>query len=287
MTKLNLLQTVNKGILLLALGDSLFAKAAYNLALSLKFSQPDIKIAIVKEGISINHLSEDQKKIFDQIIECPPEYYTGSYIRAKMFLYELSPFDQTLFLDADMLWSPYQSLQTFIDSFTEKLQLATRSEITEGKGFSEWCDVKQVMIDFKIDYYYDLSSEVIWFQKCREVKKVFKDSQKAYDSKTLVTKKFAGLKPDEPAFAIGIAKNKIKMRCPFKPTYWAHAESKKFLSQKEIFQYPAMSVGGNWNQDNIKQIYNNTAKWYAMKQGVKISYPLLDKKDHLKERSLI
>lgn len=280
-----------KGILLLALGDSLFAKAAYNLALSLKVSQPDIKIAIVKEGISINHLNEKQKKIFDHIIECPPEYYKDSYFRAKFFLYDLTPFDQTLFLDADMLWSPYQSIQSFIDSFTEKIQFETRSEITDGKCFSEWCDVKQVMIDFKIDYYYDLSSQIIWFEKCKEVKKIFKDAHKAFDSKDLVTKKFAGYKPDEPAFSIAIAKSNIKMRCPFKATYWSHAENKKFLSQKEIFQYPAMSVGGNWNQDNIKDIYRDTAKWFAFKMkdvlGVNIFYPLLDKKDYLKERSLI
>lgn len=278
---------MKKGILILAIGNNYYAKMAYNLALSLKYSHPDVKIALVKEGGSIAHLSEDQKRVFDNIIECPSEYFSTSYIRAKTFLYDLSPFDQTLFLDADMLWSPYQSLKTFMDSFTEKIQFATRSEIIDGLGFSEWCDIKQVMKDFGIDYYYDLSSEVIWFEKCKEVKKVFKDAQKAYDSKLLVTKKFAGAKPDEPAFSIAIAKSGIKMRCPFKPTYWCHAEAKKFLSQKEIFEYPAMSVGGSWNQQNIKDIYNNTAKWYAFKHGVKISYPLLDKKNYLKERSLI
>lgn len=239
--------------------------------------------------MSISHLNREQLSFFDNIIDCPLEYFAnGQYIRAKTFLYELSPYDKTLFLDADMLWSPYQSITAFFDSFGEsKIQFAVRSEITQDNGFSEWCDVKQVLKDFKIDYFYDLSSEVIYFEKCKEVKKVFSDAQKAYDSEKLVTKKFAGCKPDEPAFAIAISKSGIKMNCPFKPTYWAHAESKKFLSQKEVFQYPAMSVGGAWNQENVKKIYNDTSKWYAFKHGVKIFFPLLDKRDYIKERSLI
>ena len=279
---------MNKGILLLALGNPNYGKMAYNLALGLRYSKPDIKIAIVKEGISLSHLSDSQREIFDTIIECPSEYYSLSYIQAKTFLYELTPFQQTLFLDADIIWSPYKSIDSFVNSFTNKIQFSVRSKNTEGNGFSEWCDIKQVMSDFSLDYYYDISSEVIWFEKCKEIKKVFVDAQKAYISPKLVTKKFAGAKPDEPAFSIAIAKNKIEMLCPFIPTYWSHAESKKYLSQKEIFEgYNAMSVGGAWNQANIKKIYNDTVKWYAFKYGVKTSYPLLDKKDYLKERTLI
>ena len=53
---------------------------------------------------------EGEKKLFDQMHTMPEEYYITNgiekYLKAKTHIYDLSPFDETIFLDVDMIWNP-------------------------------------------------------------------------------------------------------------------------------------------------------------------------------------
>lgn len=282
-----------KGIVLIALKNSYYAQAAYNLVLSIKFHMPDIPIALVYHGNSIDFLNESQRINFSHLIEADPKMFlrkgNEEPIKSKTFLYELSPFDQTLYLDCDMILSPTNSIAKIFDQLNgTQLQFAVRSEVKEGNGISDWVDLKAVYKNYRIDHWYDLSSEFIYFEKSKEVKKVFKDAQKFYDDDKLITKKFAGGKPDEPAFAISIEQNKIKQICPFKPIHWVHSSDKKFLNKNEIFSnYFGLSMGGSWQPEHIKKMYRETTEFYRYKMKAKYVFALDDKRKTLKERALI
>ena len=57
-----------KGIVLIALKDNYYARAAYNLVLSLRFHSPEIPVALVYSGDSISYLNEVQRAEFSHLI---------------------------------------------------------------------------------------------------------------------------------------------------------------------------------------------------------------------------
>src|SRR6186997_996433 len=95
---------MTKGIVLISLGQPYYIRMAYQLAYSIKCNE-DISIHLISNNHE--HLSEDQKKVFDKII-IPGEHVFNTdgqtdYLKSKTYLYELSEFDETIFLDADMI----------------------------------------------------------------------------------------------------------------------------------------------------------------------------------------
>jgi len=101
MTKDKTIPQPLRGIMLVATGHPYYGNMAYNLAISIK-SVEDISIAVVFTGASLSHLSASQVAIFDHKIEAPDDYRTGFGV--KLHLDQLTPYDQTLCLDVDMLW---------------------------------------------------------------------------------------------------------------------------------------------------------------------------------------
>jgi hypothetical protein len=81
-----------------------YVRAAYGLALSLRRTQS------VHTGLSVvvsagQDIPEDYRAVFDAVIELPPENVPDSVwkIHNKWRVYESSPYDETVLLDADML----------------------------------------------------------------------------------------------------------------------------------------------------------------------------------------
>ena len=99
-----------KGILLIALGHPIYGKMAAALAASIKATSQEIPIVLYCSEQSTSRLMEGEKKLFDQMLIMPEEYYITNgverFLKAKTFVYDLSPFDETIFLDVDMIWSP-------------------------------------------------------------------------------------------------------------------------------------------------------------------------------------
>jgi hypothetical protein len=111
---------MDKGYLILAQNNSKddYVKMAYVLAMSIKLTQSEIKnvtlITDVPDAVP-NHY----RKVFDQIL--PIQWYDDAFnsewkIENRWKLYHLSPYTETVVLDADMLflsdishWWPYMS----------------------------------------------------------------------------------------------------------------------------------------------------------------------------------
>lgn len=282
-----------KGVLILALGNTEYGKMALNLALSIK-ANSNIKVAVAHDNSATCLLSKEEKACFDEMIICPPDYYKGSYFRAKLKLCELSPFEKTIYLDADTLVLPGQDINKYFDELEG--QVITFSNrgfidlINPENKFSIWCDINEVKEKYSIkegqNKYYSLHSEFIYFTK--KAKGFFDKALSIYDKPKITPVKFANGYADEFAFSIAcMLKEMYPHKDNFLPGFWYPAERKEYKPGYLNANYLYVSMGGNRQQSHIVAMYNNLVKHYVLKSGLNNIYLFKNKYNYLPERSKI
>lgn len=273
-----------QGVLIIALGHRMYVEKAFNLALSIRATSPSMNITLVHSN-NLSELSAQQRFIFNQLIECKSEYYTledgtKSYIKAKLYLDKITPYKRTLFLDADMIMSPYKKLDTLFEQLSGKeFVMICRGE---DKDFSQWVDAEEVCKNYNIEKYYDCSSELMYFESTD----IFEDARIIHEEITqgkIWFRKFANGVPDEPPIIIAmLQKFGVPDQVPFKPTYWQPVE--KTMKDIEIWNnFYLLSMGGKVNDVRVVKVYNNIVKWYSDNVGVTI-FKHTDKQAILAER---
>lgn len=306
-----------QGIILLALGQPHYGNYAANLAMSIKYNLPDMPIALLHDDTAIRHISGDKRiKLFDQLVEVPKEIYQvngeNRYIRTKNFLYSLTPFEETLFLDADIVLFPNvaDSISKLINELSEfDFSVSSRGfyelDKLSDNTYSQWVKIEDVKKAYglKKGRYYGLHSEFFWFKKTAKNDKFFSlvESIAAdFDSYKVITHDhsvhhsaislinevevrravFASGTPDELPYAIAMAKMKqYPHRDNFTPIYWELADSNRLIHKvKELYsQYIGLSWGGNRTPAETTKLYNLLVKFYTGKGGFKY-FPLIAKK---------
>ncbi len=283
---------MEKGVVLLALGNPFYGNYAVQLARSIKFVDPNVSISILYAG---NVLSHNRHTLpFDHQIVVPSEYYMTDglpdYIKAKTFIYDLSPYKKTIFIDADVIWLPQKPITELFNEFENLIITFAnrgRERLSEAKnGFIHWADPAEIRRVYGNEgWLYNLASELIYFTKCKQVKAFFKEAQKAYVDPLIPYKQFGTHLPDELAFEIAMIKTGLEPhKSPFIPFYWEQFE-RRFLPVHEMYKnYYGYSLGGNVNTGQVANIYNNLANHYNSKFGVTGCFPAKDKRAWLPER---
>ena len=216
-------QPTTHGILLIALGSPQYGCYAANLAASIRCNDPALPIHLVHTTDSISQLAPAHLALFTSLAVCPKEAYTRTtgnqqptteYIRAKTWMYELSPFDETIFIDVDAVILPGHSLT---DLFT---QLSSACEFTmqnrghidlaadrKFKGYTVWCDTDEFKKHYKRNkgLFYQYQSEFAFFKKNKKNKAYFDLARSLYDEPTIRTEKFDTGIPDEYCFNLATA----------------------------------------------------------------------------------
>jgi len=288
---------MTKGVLLLAMGNPNWGKMAVNLAMSLRFTDPDIKITLAQTGNGAAQLGEFGKTLFDKIIEIDPKYYTKEgrteYLKAKLAMYKLSPYAETIFLDADMVWHPKRSISLLFEELKDvDFTIANRGHISLesdklGDDFGIWASPKKIkkIFKFKEGKYYNLSSEMVYFKKTKEIAKLFADALKIYDRNDYTYKLFNGAQPDELPITISMIKNEIyPHRDNFKPIYWESAEHRNLNGGGLYAEFWAYSMGGAFTQTRMKKIYNNLVQYYCNQYSQKYPFKYVDKRSWMPGR---
>lgn len=257
-----------RGVLILALGSTTYVKYALNLAVSIRKTSPDVAVCLVHSD-NLHILEPSQRFYFNRLIKCPAEYYTSNgkinYVKAKLFLDKLTPYDQTLFMDADTIVSPYKSVK----SIFEKCEGNDFIMVCRGENInsSEWVNRDEVMKAFELEKWYDCSSELMYFEQTN----IFEDARninKAFEDGSFYYRQFAGGVPDEASLVTAMLVNHGSPKfVPFKPTFWEAAE-KSFAKSEMIFTtFEVLSIGGNVVSKHIENIYNLLIKWYKSNTG--------------------
>lgn len=270
----------DKGVLLLAMGHENYFKMAVNLAASLKYNDPDIQIALVHDGTGYIPAN-----LFQASIMVP----TGNPIAYKTKLYELSPFQQTLYLDVDMIWLPGRNPEDLFAS----LQGIDFTIMNTGSGeYCIWAEAEDIRgaAGNSTDPIYMFYSELIYFEKTVRAEEYFLQVQDVYNNATITNRKFAGGMADELAYIIAALKTGTKPhQDKWCPVYWFYRNKKDAHLQPYQLQnnYYAYSIGGNQLPGYAKSHYNNLARLYAKHAGIALPYLAQDKRYFLSNRTKI
>jgi len=277
---------LTKGIILVATGAPFYGRMAYNLAVSIKATEPT-QITVLHNGSGLQHLSEKQLSIFDTIIRIEPTSFG-----AKLCLADYSTYDCTLYFDADMLWMPKRKPS---ELFAE-LEGVSFTSITEGfydygtgmdygnKMYHYWADPLEAQKVYGLTgKFYQWRSEVIYFEKSAKV--LFDLAKEIYANPKVVVKKFADHVPDE--LAINIAASILNIdphEFKWIPAYWhrLHGEGRNLPSIMD--KYYLLSVGGNFASTTMKTCYNNICMAAHRKLGLQYLFTLQSKKSVMPDR---
>lgn len=284
------------GIVLIAIGDYLYTNYAVNACIGLKSHTDNLKVSLITNKRSLLYLEEDEKPLFDSIIICEDRQYNGvrgmDYFKLKLHLDELSPYDKTLYIDADTIWNNDHSIHEFIKSF-EGISFTCanrgRIKIEDSELRSRWTDLNKIKRFYLVDELYDLSSEVIYFEKGT---KVFSESRKVYNDIRIEPNRFGEGYPDEVFLMIAIEVLKITLhQSPFYPTYWEphyFYDKVKSKPESEIRQFKILSIGGAFIATKIKRLYINMTGAAYYRMGIsKQPYPPVNKSGIVKDRRYI
>ena len=253
---------MTKGILLIALGRPQYGNLAANLAASIRYTS-DIPIHVVYTEGSLSHLSKEHLSLFTSTAICPPEIYKGDkkeYIRAKTHMYDLSPFDETIFLDVDMVILPGKNMADELAKLSEicDFTMETRgyADLSEQQpdNKSFWCNVNELKEAYNVveGRFYNLHSEFVFFKKCDENEIFFEEVKKQYDHPLVEVRKFDNGLPDEFAFSTAMMLLQYYPHLDnFIKIYWDRMDGHIDWNTKVIPNYIGFSLGGNETHKNI------------------------------------
>jgi hypothetical protein len=274
-----------RGIVTIAMKHPLYGKYAYNLALSIKSADMNQQVAVIADEEGLRHLHPGQRMIFDYII--PPA--VEKPLVNKFHLINLSPFEETLFVDADMIFSPMAKFEEFWNSMKDiDWTMANRGKDDIVKGISEWTTKEDIAEAYgEVEQWYDLSSEWIYFKKNDLSYSIFANAEMYYEDNKLKVRQFAGDRPDEPYFNLSlISVNHKPHQAPYQPTYWQPA-MKGFPGVMGIKKgWMAFSVGGKSIPQQQMQVYDELAKNASFRMNMP-SMKIAQKINQLSERKLI
>lgn len=287
---------LKQGLLIVATGHPYYGRYAYNLALSVKAVDPYFPIAVVHSENSLNHLSVHQRKFFDHFILLPDADAKG--FGCKLHLDQLSPFEETLFCDADMAWLPKRKpIELFEElkdhefaSITEGcFDIATGDRTGASKRYYFWADPEEIKKVYKLEsgMLYQWRSEVIYFKKTKNVKSMFKKAREIYAKPKLSSiMLFGNQVPDELAINISTALHGIEPhKYMWTPAYWPRLHGEHVPPFEHLYgAYYLLSCGSNSASGSLKGVYDRIIKAAAYKFKLQHLFPLYAKKDFIKDR---
>lgn len=310
-------EDMTKGILLLATTYHQYGQMAVALAATIKRHWPDIQIALACDQMGIKSIGAGID-FFDHVIDVEPKTFKvrgkESPHRVKLFLDQLTPFDRTLYLDADSMVWPEADLNAIFDQpealkiqleyFTDIANPVAKSQmkpaspgrlynglkgIKGGTSTTIWFDDYDVVSEYNLTDGHIPSynaSFMLWSKKDKHVKAFWEKAREIYDNPhpNIKWTGFAGDMPDEYAFDIASILLGIKFDYP---RYWPllHDKPKGVYGMRDMAQ---MSIGftmygPNYNNTNSSFVgtYDNmniaNAMWWRDKGRVYIPYRFVNK----------
>lgn len=283
---------MTKGVVLIAGGHRNYGRMAMNCCMSIKAGSPDTNVTLLRHGDAGNHIA--LPGLFDRIIDLPEDVVSGSYLRPKVFLDRLSPYDETIFIDADVLFFVVKDIQNLFEELKDvEFTVGCRDGflLSQSKSRMQWLEKEDLAQYFDGDpMVYNLSSEFMYFKKTEDVTELFDMARYYFDHPPQNHKRFAGGVPDELPFQMAISVcNKLKPhRVPFLPFFW-YPFVKRNPSVGELYrsEYWGFSIGGNVMVKYQTDILESYAKFLSKKFGLR--HPLIcgHKKDWQPNRSKI
>lgn len=277
----------NNGVIILAAGHPAYGRYAWNLCATLKAAEPEIKVALVYNGPALNHLTDKQRTLFDELIWLNSNDLGG--FGSKLLLYELSPYDTTLYLDADTIWLPRHKPSELFNIEANFTGITEGCTENASKHYYFWGDIAEIRQVYKLDgKIFQWRSEFMLWKKKDNVAKFFETARHIYQNPRLKSaKQFAGHVPDELAINIAAAlHNIIPHQYRWAPTYWDRLMGAGNVPDLDTLysKYYALSCGSNVTSGPVKKVYDRVVKSSCYKLGYQHVFPMTNKRDIMRER---
>lgn len=287
---------MEKGILVYALGHKNYYRMAEVLAASL------VANGAKEDNIGIAVVVDDPEKIlypelFTEVITLPEKNYKEKdkvvFNNATVLVYDLSPFETTIKLDADIVWIKNRRVLNIFEELNDVDITFENMGHGWGDGNSVWAsedDIKSVYNITEEKKLYKIYGEFIYFKKNDVVKSFFKGVKDVYKKRKVKSAAFAnGNFTDELAFQItGMLTDTYPHKDFYTPiynTFLLKTEFNRFYPyQLGQLGYYGYSIGGNVTGSFTKTNYNNLAKHYYNAVGLSNPYQVSDKRTFLEER---
>lgn len=278
-------RVATKGILLIAIGAKEYLHMAENLAISIKHVEHEMPITLAHNYDEVN------SKFFDTLVKVPHESWNTKgkveYIKVKTWMYDFSPYDETIFLDVDMVWL-YAKKPS--ELFNECSGLGWTMSNTGLADKSYWCDLNDVLKLYPKAKMWNYHSECVYFKKSDKVKTYFDKVKEIYENPPITGTNFGGARiADELAFQLAsLELNEYPHKENFTPIFWYARDKKTAHMQpyKLAKEYYAYSIGGNKMPSYVKLNYADISSYHARKIG-NVSHKVKEKYTFIPERRKI
>lgn len=243
--KLNALKSntlVNKGIILIALGRK-YNELAYNLIKSVKVFNPELKFAVITDTAVDEFLL-----VYDEVIIPETKHYIEdghlfNPFMLKTYLYDYSPFDETIYLDVDAV-----CLKDISGLFSEfKIQEVGRFKKDEKTNSVWFKSLEELFSAYELkNEYPEYNSSFISFSRCKRNEEYFDLVKKLYRDRRIPFIKIGCCYPDELAFGIAssmlnwYSDNGTSLPICF---WWEQANVLKLSEIKERFFFIGLAGG--------------------------------------------
>lgn len=276
-----------KGVFFVCFGKRGYAYSAYNLALSIKYFNPEIQIAILHDD-SINSLSHQQKSYFDHFVRLPDDIkFSGARIdpgKVKTSIYEFLPWDENLYLDIDAIC--LKDLQPLIDQMSTKEGYYHTDVIGSGGKsdtieYSIWASNENIWDFFQLKddaTLYAIQSSFCYIKKCKEAEaffgKVKENFIAGFPREKCVL--WGGTIPDELIFSGTISQFGINPDAKARPIFFGNYHDPRTFT-KIVEDHYLMSMFGNGKGNTLTKLryrewYDKLMIKYCYKFGINHSY---------------
>lgn len=287
---------MKQGIVIVALGYELYGNCAYNLALSLKAYDSNIRVCLLYSKNAIGHLRDEEMNSFDDLIELPESEYMingkPQYQRSKLVVNKYSPYDFTVYMDADNIFVPEKKPSWLIGELMGKdFTIGMNGSYNASTGirtklnYTYWGEPDKICKYFKIKGVLPQTVSGFYsFWKNEKTNELFEIARKVYDDQNAPTVTWANGKADEYCFnvAMGILN-------------WQQSEFHVFffdkingnLTPEQVYKsFWGIAIGGHRVKENIITLYNRLVNKYSLRLGKITRHYHVDKMEMIPERNV-
>src|SRR4051812_16424795 len=152
-------ERIHRGVVCFATGHPHYGKMAAALAASIK-QYEQMPVALMWHGNALTALDENEMKLFDILIPLSDNHVhnkDGSFnpIKARLYFYDLTPFEETLCIDADNVWlnrkKPSEAFNELSHTpFTMQNAGYTLCDSEANQRYSVWGNIQSIISGYDI-----------------------------------------------------------------------------------------------------------------------------------------
>lgn len=260
-----------KGVIIIAVGEPIYGKMAFNLAVSIKHNSRIPVCVLYTPSAFVGN--ENLLSVFDKKLEYPDtDTPVKLAMKLKTSLGKITQFDRSLFLDADCIMSPTHSVDEWFDELAGIPFTAYNNAIYElgsdpypyYKFWAKPDDIREHYALRTTDKIPQINSSFIYFEQGSDSARIFDEASRLVVGSKLKHEDFRGEFPDELAFNIACCLTGIM---PHKETYrpiYLYILSETVSKEYIIENFGALSIIGNDIKDTrVCGYYNDFVDYYS------------------------